>query len=172
MSRAVTLTLCTAICDGDLARLRALVDELVRLKPDVMVTSNTQAAIAARHATAVIPIVAMNVTDPVAFGLVASHAQPGGNVTGILATLDTLPEKQLALAAEIVRGAAKMGMLLNAGFKAHAIQRKGVEVPPQRWRSSSCRSRSGCRMISTLHSSSWRANASKRACASGPDVPH
>ena len=113
--------------DGDVARLPALVDELVRLKPDVMVTSNTQAAIAARHATAVIPIVAVNVTDPVAFGLVASHARPGGNVTGILATLDTLPEKQLALAAEVVRGAAKMGMLLNAGFQAHAIMRKGTE---------------------------------------------
>ena len=113
--------------DGDLARLPTLVDELVRLKPDVMVTSNTQAAIAARHATAAIPIVAANVTDPVAFGLVASHARPGGNVTGILATLDTLPEKQLALAAEVVRGAAKMGMLLNAGFQAHAIMRKGTE---------------------------------------------
>lgn len=113
--------------DGDLARLPALVDELVRLKPDVMVTGNTQAAIAARHATAAIPIVAVNVTDPVAFGLAASHARPEGNVTGILATLDTLPEKQLALAAEVVRGAAKMGMLLNAGFQAHAIMRKGTE---------------------------------------------
>jgi len=52
----------------------------------------------------------------------------GGNVTGILATLDTLPEKQLALAAEVVRGAVKMGMLVNAGFQAHAIQRKGAEA--------------------------------------------
>ena len=114
--------------DGDLARLPALVDELVRLKPEVVITSNTQAAIAMRQATAAIPIVAVNVTDPVGFGLVASHARPGGNVTGILATVDTLPEKQLALFAEIVPGIAKMGMLLNAGFQAHTIQRKGAEA--------------------------------------------
>jgi ABC-type uncharacterized transport system substrate-binding protein len=53
---------------------------------------------------------------------------PGrGDVTGTLATLDTLPEKQLAFAAEVVRGAVKVGMLLNVGFQAHAVQRKGAE---------------------------------------------
>ncbi len=114
--------------DGDLAQLPALVDELVRLRPDVVVAGNTQAAIAARQATAAIPIVAANVTDPVGFGLVASHARPGGNVTGILPTLDTLPEKQLALAAEVVRGTVKMGLLVNAGFQAHTIQRQGAEA--------------------------------------------
>jgi ABC-type uncharacterized transport system substrate-binding protein len=113
--------------DGDLARLPALVNELVRIKPDVLIAVNTQAAIAMRQATAAIPIVAPAVTDPVAFGLVASHARPGGNVTGILATLDTLPEKQLALAAEVIRGAVKMGMLVNAGFQPHAIMRQGTE---------------------------------------------
>lgn len=114
--------------DGDLARGAVLVDEVIRLKPDVVVTSNTQLAIATRQATASIPIVAANTTDPVGFGLVASHARPGGNVTGILATLDTLPEKQLALAAEVIRDAVKMGMLINAGFQAHAIHRKGSEA--------------------------------------------
>jgi len=114
--------------DGDLARGPALADEMVRLKPDVVVTTNTQLAIAIKQATSSIPIVAANITDPVAFGLVASHARPGGNVTGILATLDTLPEKQLALPAEVVRGAVKMGMLVDADFPAHAIQRKGAEA--------------------------------------------
>ena len=114
--------------DGDMARGPALADELVRLKPDVVVTSNTQFAIAMRQATATIPIVAANVTDPVAFGLVASHARPGGNVTGILATLDSLPTKQLALSAELIPRTARMGMLLHAGFQAHAIHRKGAEA--------------------------------------------
>jgi putative ABC transport system substrate-binding protein len=114
--------------DGDLARGAVLVDEVIRLKPDVVITSNTQLAIATRQATASIPIVAANITDPVGFGLVTSHARPGGNVTGILATLDTLPEKQLALAAEVIRGAVKMGMLVNAGFQAHAIHRKASEA--------------------------------------------
>jgi putative tryptophan/tyrosine transport system substrate-binding protein len=113
--------------EGDLTRVPAVVDELVRLKPDVMVASNTQAAIAMRQATTTIPIVAVNFTDPVGFGLVASHARPGGNVTGILASVDTLPEKQLALVSEVVRRTVKMGMLLNAGFRAHAIMRKGAE---------------------------------------------
>jgi putative ABC transport system substrate-binding protein len=114
--------------DGDMARGPALADELVRLKPDVVVTSNTQFAIAMRQATAAIPIVAANVTDPAAFGLVASHARPGGNVTGILATLDSLPTKQLALSAEVIPRTTKMGMLLQAGFQAHAIHRKGAEA--------------------------------------------
>src|SRR5262245_46392008 len=113
--------------DGDMTRVPTLVDELVRLKPDVLIAANTEAAMAMRQATATIPIVAPALTDPVAFGLVASHARPGGNVTGILATLDSLPEKQLALAAEVIRGAGKMGMLVNAGFKAQAIHRRGAE---------------------------------------------
>src|SRR5215470_16618533 len=75
--------------DGVLARGPALADEMVSLKPDVVVTTNTQLAIAIKQATSSIPIVAANITDPVAFGLVARHARPGGNVTGILATLDT-----------------------------------------------------------------------------------
>jgi putative ABC transport system substrate-binding protein len=114
--------------DGDVARLPALADELVRLNPDIVVVTNTQAAIAIKQATGAIPIVAANLTDPIGFGLVASHARPGGNVTGILASLDTLPEKQLALAAEVIRGAAKIGVLVNAGFQAHAIHRKGAEA--------------------------------------------
>lgn len=54
---------------------------MVRFKPSIMVAANTEVAIAMTKATAAIPIVAANVTDPVAFGLVASHARPGGNVT-------------------------------------------------------------------------------------------
>jgi putative tryptophan/tyrosine transport system substrate-binding protein len=114
--------------DGDMTRGPVLVNELLRLKPDVVVATNTQLTIAARQATTAIPIVAATVTDPVGFGLIASHARPGGNVTGILSTLDTLPEKQLALAAEIVPGTVKMGMLLNPGFQPHAIIRKGAEA--------------------------------------------
>ena len=55
---------------GDLARFPALVDELVWLRPDLMVAGNNQAAIAMRKATAVIPIVAPTLFDPIGFGLV------------------------------------------------------------------------------------------------------
>ncbi len=112
---------------GDLTRFPALADELVRLRPDLMVAGNNQAAIAMRQATAVIPIVAPILTDPIGFGLVTSLARPGGNVTGI-STLETLPEKNLELAAEVIRGAVKMGVLFNPESQSHTIQRKAVEA--------------------------------------------
>jgi putative ABC transport system substrate-binding protein len=111
---------------GDLARFPGLVDELVRLRPDLMVAGNNQAAIAMRQATAVIPIVAPTLFDPIGLGLVASLGRPGGNVTGIT-NQDTLPRKNLELAAEGVRGAAKMAVLFNPEFRGHVIRRKAVE---------------------------------------------
>jgi putative ABC transport system substrate-binding protein len=112
--------------DGDLSRLPVLAEELVRLKPDVIVAGNSQATIAAKQATATVPIIAVSFADPVALGLVTSEARPGGQVTGVLATLDTLPEKQLALAVEVVPGATKLGMLIDVRIQAQAIMRQGV----------------------------------------------
>jgi putative ABC transport system substrate-binding protein len=112
---------------GDLARFPALVDELVRLRPDLMVAGSNQAAIAMKQATTVIPIVAPTLFDPVGLGLVTSLARPGGNVTGI-SNQDTLLGKNLELAAEVVRGAVKMGMLFNPEFQGHVIRRKAAEA--------------------------------------------
>jgi len=69
--------------DGNNERLPGIATELVRLKMDVIVTAGTPAAVAAKQATAVIPIVTAVVADPVGAGLVAGFARPGGNVTGI-----------------------------------------------------------------------------------------
>jgi putative ABC transport system substrate-binding protein len=112
--------------EGDLARFPALVDELVRLKPDLMLAGNNQAAIAMKQATTVIPIVAPTLFDPIGLGLIASLARPGGNVTGITSQ-DTLPEKNLELAVEAIRGAVKIGVLFNPAFQGHVIRRKAVE---------------------------------------------
>ncbi len=60
-----------------------LAAELVQLKPDVIVVSVTEAALAAKNATSTIPIVMVSIADPVAAGLVTSLARPGGNVTGL-----------------------------------------------------------------------------------------
>ena len=68
---------------GKLEPLQALAAELVALKVDVIVASSTAAALAAKQATTVVPIVFGTVPDPVATGLVASLARPGGNVTGL-----------------------------------------------------------------------------------------
>jgi putative ABC transport system substrate-binding protein len=76
--------------EGDFTRLPELANELVRLRPDVIVTGNTTAAVAAKKATSVIPLVSAAMIEPVERGLVASHARPGANLTGILVSLDTL----------------------------------------------------------------------------------
>jgi putative tryptophan/tyrosine transport system substrate-binding protein len=114
--------------DGDLKRLPALANELVKLKPDVILTSTSAAALAFTQVTQSIPIVATALVDPVGFGLAASEARPGGQVTGILISLDPLPGKQLALALEVVPGAAKVGVLLNALNPTTAVYRAGIEA--------------------------------------------
>ena len=113
---------------GDLKRLPALANELVKLKPDVIMTTTSAAALAFKQATQSIPIVATAMVDPVGFGLAASEARPGGQVTGILISLDTLPGAQLALALEAVPGAAKVGVLMNALNPTTAVYRAGVEA--------------------------------------------
>jgi putative ABC transport system substrate-binding protein len=71
--------------EGKVDRLPALAAELVALKVDVIVASNTGAALAAKQATRTLPIVFAAAADPVTSGLVASIARPGGNVTGLSA---------------------------------------------------------------------------------------
>src|SRR5881392_3224569 len=72
--------------EGQDDRLPELAAELVRLKPDVIVTAGTPGTLAAKQATSTIPIVFSGVGDPVNTGLVASYARPGGNVTGFTFT--------------------------------------------------------------------------------------
>ena len=106
---------------GDLRRLPALANELVNLKPDVILTTTSAAALAFTQATQSIPIVATAMVDPVGFGLAASEARPGGQVTGILISLDALPGKQLALALEVVPRAASLN-------PTTAVYRAGIEA--------------------------------------------
>jgi ABC-type uncharacterized transport system substrate-binding protein len=88
--------------DNQLDRLPALADELVRLKVDVLLTPSTPAALAAKNATRTIPIVFLNVADPVAAGLVDSLARPGGNITGFTTIEAVLAGKRLELLKETV----------------------------------------------------------------------
>jgi putative ABC transport system substrate-binding protein len=113
---------------GDLKRLPALANELVKLKPDVILTTTSAAVLAVTQVTQSIPIVATAMVDPVGFGLAASEARPGGQVTGILVSLDTLPGKQLALALEVVPGAVKVGVLINALNPTTTVYRAGIEA--------------------------------------------
>jgi putative ABC transport system substrate-binding protein len=91
----------------------AYLGEFVRLNVDVIVTWTTPAVLAAKQATSRIPIVAMT-GDPVATGLVASLAKPGGNVTGVSILTDEVDAKQLELLREAVPGLQRVGVLSNA----------------------------------------------------------
>jgi ABC-type uncharacterized transport system substrate-binding protein len=100
--------------EGNLDRLPALAEELVRLKPDVIYVSGPQATIAVKAATTTIPIVFAFVADPVGLGLVSSLARPGGNVTGFSTLVpEGFTEKQFELLHEAVPGAARMAVLIN-----------------------------------------------------------
>jgi putative ABC transport system substrate-binding protein len=114
--------------EGDLARLPRLVQELVQLTPDVIVTGTTVGAREVKRQTGAIPIVGVSLTDPIGFGLAASLARPGDQVTGILITSDSSAAKQLELALEVVPGARKIGLLVNVGNQSNAVHRRNIEV--------------------------------------------
>jgi putative tryptophan/tyrosine transport system substrate-binding protein len=117
--------------DGDITRQPMLVDELIRLKPNVIVAGNSAAAVAAQRATASIPIVAAAIFDPVSLGLAASHARPEGNVTGLVGGWDTVFGKQLELGLELVPGARLVGVLVHAGFAPGAFYQRSAEIAAQ-----------------------------------------
>lgn len=95
------------------AQLAAAAAELVRLKVDIIVTSLTPAAKAAKEATADIPIVMAAAGDPVATGLVASLARPGGNVTGVTTAGAEVAGKSLELVRELFPQARRVAVLAN-----------------------------------------------------------
>jgi putative ABC transport system substrate-binding protein len=98
-----------------LSALPELAADLVRLKVDLIVVSETTSALAAKSATTTIPIVMTNVGDPVAAGLVASLARPGGNVTGFSTLAPELNTKKLEILKDTVPKLARVGLLRAAG---------------------------------------------------------
>jgi putative ABC transport system substrate-binding protein len=105
---------------GDIdERLPLLAAELVRLKPDVLVVSLTVAALAAKNATTTIPIVMVNVDDPVGSGLITSLGRPGGNVTGLSRLTPELVGKNLELLKEAVPKAVRVAVLSNPRNPLH-----------------------------------------------------
>jgi putative ABC transport system substrate-binding protein len=92
-------------------RLPELAAELVRRKVDLIVVAATPAAVAAKSATTTIPIVMTTVADPVGAGLIASLAQPGGNVTGMSSLSPELNSKRLEILKDAVPKLARVGFL-------------------------------------------------------------
>ena len=97
------------------SRLTEFAAELVRLKVDLIVVTEGTSALAAKKATTAIPIVMTNVGDPVAAGLIASLARPGGNVTGLSGLSPELITKRLEVLKDAVPKLARVGLLRPVG---------------------------------------------------------
>jgi len=111
-------------------RLPDLAAALVRLKVDVIVANTTPAVIAAKNAMPTIPIVMRNVADPIALGLVASLAHPGGNITGIATVAPELSGKRLELLKEVIPKLSRVAFL-STPFKGFRPSIKETEVVAQ-----------------------------------------
>ena len=110
--------------DGDAARLPALAEALVRQKVDVILAATSASTRAAKKATKTIPIVMVDVGDPVAMKLVTNLARPGSNVTGITNMSLGLTQKRLAILKETLPAASRVAMLSHP---------ENLIAPPQ-WR--------------------------------------
>ncbi|HEX2228327.1 MAG TPA: ABC transporter substrate-binding protein, partial [Candidatus Binatia bacterium] len=97
--------------DGKPERYTELAGELVRLKVDVILTSSPEETLAAKKATRTIPIVFYAGGDPVASGLVASLAHPGGNLTGFTTIASALSGKRLELVKETIPKISRVSVL-------------------------------------------------------------
>jgi ABC-type uncharacterized transport system substrate-binding protein len=103
--------------EGKLERFPALVSELIAMKVDVIVAANTQAALAAKQATKTIPIVFAGPFDPITSGLVTNLAQPGGNVTGLSASVGPeLIGKNLELLKQAMPGVIRIAALWHRDY--------------------------------------------------------
>jgi len=99
--------------DDDTNRIRGLAHELVALKPDIILTSGTPATVAIQRETRTIPIVFVNVSDPVASSIVARLDRPGGNVTGFANYEASLGGKWLELLSEVAPGLKRAAIMFN-----------------------------------------------------------
>jgi putative tryptophan/tyrosine transport system substrate-binding protein len=107
-------------------RLPALVADLIR-RPAAVIVGNTPPALAAKAATAAIPIVFVVGGDPIRLGLIASLNRPGGNATGVVFTTTDLTAKRLGLLHELVPKAVVMAALLDPNAPEHETELRDLE---------------------------------------------
>jgi len=127
-----TIAIEVRFAEGKTDQLPRLAAELVHLKVDLIVTSTTPAALAAKHATQTIPIVIGFAADPVGSGIVASLAHPGGNITGWTHSGLELRAKYLELLKEAVPEATRVGVLWNPANQVHQPSLKVIEGAAQK----------------------------------------
>src|SRR5690349_13826550 len=114
--------------EGRVDRLPGFIDDLVARHVDVIITQGYPAAFAAKQHGGDIPIVVTNSGDPVATGLAASLAHPGGNVTGVSDVASELSAKRLALLKEAVPGIKDVAVLWNADDLGMSLRYQAAEL--------------------------------------------
>ena len=122
---------------GDAAKVQAFADELVKLKPDVILANATTVTRALQAHTSDIPVVFVLVSDPVGDGLVASLANPGANVTGFTTFEFSLASKWMDILKESAPLVRRVGMLFNpirpqraVGLTSAMLKRRRIFCPP------------------------------------------
>ena len=117
--------------EGRAERFPEFAAEFVRLKVDVIVTAGTDAVIAAKKTTSVIPIVFGTAGDPVANGLVASLARPGGNVTGLSNQSADIAGKRLDLLRAVVPNLHRLAIMANIASSIGVLEMREVQAAAQ-----------------------------------------
>jgi len=117
--------------EGQLERLPGLLQELVAMPVDVLVTGGYPTALAAKQGAARVPVVVFGAGDPVATGLADSLAHPGGNLTGISDVATELSTKRLQLLQELAPALRRVAVLWNAGDRGMTVRYEAVrDVAP------------------------------------------
>ena len=135
-----TIVLVVRNAEGRADRYAELANDVVRLRPDVIVVQGNAALAALRQVTRTLPIVMANIGDPVGAGFVTSLARPGGNITGLSNMAEGISAKWVELLKEVTPKATRVAVLRDPRNVAHTsmwneIERAGraVGVVPVAW---------------------------------------
>jgi putative tryptophan/tyrosine transport system substrate-binding protein len=113
---------------GDVEKLQPLAQELIALKPDILVTAESSSAIALKSVAPTLPIVSLALTDAGIPDLFASYARPGSNVTAMAQSVEGVTGKLVEVALEIVPGARRIGFLSNPRGASMLLFAESVDV--------------------------------------------
>jgi len=113
---------------GDVEKLKALAQELIALRPDILVADSPSAAIAFKSVAPTLPIVCLALTDAGIPDLFANYARPGGNVTGMAQSVEGVTGKLVEVALEIIPGARRIGFLSNPRGASMPLFAESVDV--------------------------------------------
>jgi putative ABC transport system substrate-binding protein len=117
--------------DGNFDQLPAMAAELIQLKVDVIISGNTAALLALQKATRTIPVVMLAAGDPVATGLAANLARPGGNITGLSLIAPEVSGKRLEFLKELIPKLARVTVLSNPNNPAVVLALQETQAAAQ-----------------------------------------